>query len=90
MLGERRLSEWTSRSPKSIFMHSRLLGTTYAEIAAAHGISASLIEKEMPAKLSGLLPSVGARRGVAATASAAAQSRASACYSSRHRHPTHF
>lgn len=38
-----------------IFMQSRLVGMTYPEIAAEHGISASLVEKEMAATLSALL-----------------------------------
>jgi len=40
---------------QAIFMQSRLLGMTYPEIAAEHGISASLVEKEMAATLSALL-----------------------------------
>lgn len=38
-----------------IFVQSRLLGMTYPEIAAEHGISASLVEKEMAATLSALV-----------------------------------
>ena len=40
---------------QSIFMQSRLLGMTYSEIAAEHGISPSLVEKEVAATLSALL-----------------------------------
>jgi RNA polymerase sigma-70 factor (ECF subfamily) len=40
---------------QTLSMQSRLLGMTYAEIAAEHGISASLVEKEMAATLSTLL-----------------------------------
>jgi RNA polymerase sigma factor (sigma-70 family) len=40
---------------QAIFMQSRLLGMTYREIAAEHGISSSLVEKEVAATLSTLL-----------------------------------